>query len=891
MDDRYSEDGPAHGSASPPSAARVTFNRFKDSVPGRVSSLQDRVSSLQGSLQGQISALPDKFPQVVDKLQSLQVLPDRFQERAQDEPTNSPPDTMPSRNIPRSSTPPAPPISTPPSMLLKAPSMSDPEYDSGLAALAGKILYRSGVDPESGGPLLILCAASFPDAKAVDYNKLLPYVLSVLPGDEELGPEEEGGGYSVVFFSGGGAVPGAGGGGSGGGGGGGYRPSWAWTLQAYHLVCALLLSPRLGEDNSSNKSEQLGRAVRKRIRKLWVVHEKAWVRIIFEMLAGVVSVKFRKKVVHCTLYVPVPVSSNVPQIANRVSLISVNTLSDLALHLDITTLRIPPAVYFHDRKLSPAITIPSPPSPTFSRPPFHTSANPPRVGENMPLPKVLVDTYRYLRSSCLSVEGLFRVPPHAVLLDILREAVDREQAIKWDEWGPYTAAALVKLYYRSLPEPIFPYEYYGRLISLTNETEEKGEDEVFSSVRTLLESEEKGLPKSSRVLLLKHLLPLLALVAQHSDVNRMTPLNLAVCIAGSLVRSDDMVADAKASSGVRKFLEVAIERLEELAPKLPDRNSSGGSYRSDMEQLGVGIDINPPTPPTSPPSYNAGKRVQRKMVPGTPTGGAGAVVSRKRIPARGSSVDAQNSLDSEASKAPALPQPAILAPSPVVHRRGSISSFSTAMSASTTQSTVPSTAPSAKMPGPEEGRGGIVLRRKASLQALVKEDTGTLLKGPSSSLSPHPSPMTRSLSVSSPMPPRVVRRAISSSYLPSSSSLFSSPYSPNPPSASSSSNVAAIANSLSRAQFNPSLNPNNPNNPNNPPVPPAPPMARARTESIIGNRSRAGTGASMIERTMPAAGSGVVEELRALYEERAKGVEVLVRGGVMGSVKGRWKEQ
>lgn len=154
---------------------------------------------------------------------------------------NPPPETMQSRNVQSSSPPPAQPISTPPSTLLKPPSISDPEYDSDLAALAGKILYRSGVDPESGGPLLILCAASFPDAKAVDYNKLLPYVLSVLPGDEELGPEEEGGGYSVVFFSGGGAVPGAGIGG-GGGGGGGYRPSWAWTLQAYHLVHALRLS-------------------------------------------------------------------------------------------------------------------------------------------------------------------------------------------------------------------------------------------------------------------------------------------------------------------------------------------------------------------------------------------------------------------------------------------------------------------------------------------------------------------------------------------------------------------------------------------------------------------------------------------------------------------------
>lgn len=244
MDSRYLQDGESYTppqSSSPASVARDSFNRFKDSVPGRVSSIQ-----------GKLQALPDKFPQVAgtlqtlpDKLQSipdrLQSLPDKLhtaQERAQEQLAKLP-DRMP--KVSRSTTAPLPTSPTsPPSqapMLVKAPSKSDPAYDPDLAALAGKILYRSGYDPESGGPLLILCAASFPDAKRVDYNKLLPYVLSVLPGDEELGPEGEGGGYSVVFFSGGGGMPGTG---NAGGGSGsipqGNRPSWAWTLQAYHLV-------------------------------------------------------------------------------------------------------------------------------------------------------------------------------------------------------------------------------------------------------------------------------------------------------------------------------------------------------------------------------------------------------------------------------------------------------------------------------------------------------------------------------------------------------------------------------------------------------------------------------------------------------------------------------
>jgi len=78
----------------------------------------------------------------------------------------------------------------------------------------------------------------------VDYNKLLPYVLSELPGDEEL---MDGMGYSVVFFAGGGGEkpggethgplsPGAHGAEGTTVSGKWNRPAWSWSLQAYNLV-------------------------------------------------------------------------------------------------------------------------------------------------------------------------------------------------------------------------------------------------------------------------------------------------------------------------------------------------------------------------------------------------------------------------------------------------------------------------------------------------------------------------------------------------------------------------------------------------------------------------------------------------------------------------------
>ncbi|KAH8150678.1 uncharacterized protein LAJ45_05374 [Morchella importuna] len=939
MDPRYSQDGERYTpppTTSTSSSARQSFNRFRDSVPTRVSTLRS-----------QIQALPDRFPQVTetlhnipDKLQSvparLQTLPDKLQTAGSfaQEQLAKLPSRPSSRGFSSSNSAPTSPVSdysttssssapastststSTSAMAMRAPGPDDPAYDAALAALAGRILYRSGYDHESGGPLLVLCAASFPDARQVDYNKLLPYVLGIIPSDEELGPEEHGGSYSVVFFSGGGGMPGTGGTNNGGASvSQGNRPSWAWTLQAYNL---------------------LGRAVRKRIRRLWVVHEKAWVRILFEMMAGVVSVKFRKKVVH------------------------LNSLSDLANHLNITTLNIPPVVYFHDRKLSQTITIPTPPPPLFGAPPFHNAANPPRIGENMPLPQFLIDTSRYIRSKCLHIEGIFRVPPNSTLLDILREAVDRKQYLKLDEWGPHTNAALIKLYYRSLPEPIFPAECYDTLMSFTPATagdDSDGDDHIFTKVKhLLLESEKDLLPPASRALLLKHLLPLLALVSQYAPINKMTPKNLAVCIAPSLIRSDDMVADAKASSGVRKFLEVAIERIEELAPRLPERPGPGhGRHSSNGSSIEFGI--NPPTPRGSPPpppyaAAGAAGGVQRKKLPGPERrGGDGGVGPARKSVGESArpSMDGLTLVDKEdpplSLAAPMQPQQQqqqqpVLTPPPVVYRRGSTPSASTFTASAAMPPPPPPAQPQLQQQQQQQDAdaappGGIVLRRKASLQALAGgggssgngRDEGTQSRGPSASsylsspssssstLSPHninAHPfLTRSLSVSATAPPRVVRRAVSSSFLPSSTTSFlPSSASVSPAvnaNAAPSSSVAAIAGELNRAKFNP--------NQNLPatsllrdPSPSSTPMVRAKTaELIVGNsgRSRSGTLISLVggvggggdgsSRRSSVVGGQVpvvaVRDLKALYEERSKTVEVLVRTGVRGSVKGRWREK
>ena len=147
-----------------------------------------------------------------------------------------------------------------------APPPSSPDYSRRLANLAARILYRSPFPSPKDLPVFILNGATFPDAKVVDYDTLLPYVLGRLPDEDEL---IEGQGYEIIFFA-------------GGGDGGATasrkgRPGWGWFLQAYNL---------------------LTRATRKRLQRLYIVHGKNWVRMLVEMFSTIGSPKFRKKVVH-----------------------------------------------------------------------------------------------------------------------------------------------------------------------------------------------------------------------------------------------------------------------------------------------------------------------------------------------------------------------------------------------------------------------------------------------------------------------------------------------------------------------------------------------------------------------------------------------------------------
>lgn len=146
------------------------------------------------------------------------------------------------------------------------PPQTAEDYLPELAIIAASILYRSPVPSQSGLPVYVLNAAAFPDAFQVDYDSLLPYVLARLPSEDELLSGTE---YEVVFFAGGQPESAT--------AEKKTAPKFNWYIQAYYV---------------------LSRATRKKLQKLYIVHERTWVRVLTSIFGTIVSPKFRRKIVH-----------------------------------------------------------------------------------------------------------------------------------------------------------------------------------------------------------------------------------------------------------------------------------------------------------------------------------------------------------------------------------------------------------------------------------------------------------------------------------------------------------------------------------------------------------------------------------------------------------------
>lgn len=334
--------------------------------------------------------------------------------------------------------------------------------------LADKVVHISRTfDPATRLPIVVVDSTQFPPPQSDVYSQLVSQVLERLPRTN----------YVVIFFACG--AP--------------NKPSWSWVAKTYSM---------------------LDRPTKKRIKKLYVVHESWWVRAVTEMLRGVVSSKFKRKIVH------------------------VSSLSQLAQHIDITLIDIKPAVYSHNSKVERQITIPR-----HSTPVFGVNVNY-HDGDSFELPQLWYDVFAYLGVTAPNTKSIFNTLEYehdVESVHILRDAYDRGHLIDLDDYGPHVTASLLKLYLYKLPTAIIPVDKIALPL----------QDSIDYTLRIW-----DSLPLLSRHLL-PDLLSLLTSIVAHASRTMQSPTTLAMSLVKSLtgVSATNKEASAIATRYCRNLIE------------------------------------------------------------------------------------------------------------------------------------------------------------------------------------------------------------------------------------------------------------------------------------------------------------------------------------------------
>uniref|UniRef100_A0A9J7XBR4 Rho GTPase activating protein 12a n=2 Tax=Cyprinus carpio TaxID=7962 RepID=A0A9J7XBR4_CYPCA len=133
----------------------------------------------------------------------------------------------------------------------------------------------------------------------------------------------------------------------------------------------------------------------------------------------------------------------------------------------------------------------------------------------------------------LGVDGLYRVSGNLAIIQKLRFAVNHDEKVdledsKWEDIHVTTGA--LKMFFRELPEPLFPYAFFNNFISAIKMPDYR---QKVQAVKDLM----KQLPRPNHdtiQALFKHLKK----VIQHVDENRMTTQSVAIVFGPTLLRPE-----------------------------------------------------------------------------------------------------------------------------------------------------------------------------------------------------------------------------------------------------------------------------------------------------------------------------------------------------------------
>jgi len=146
-----------------------------------------------------------------------------------------------------------------------------------------------------------------------------------------------------------------------------------------------------------------------------------------------------------------------------------------------------------------------------------------------PIPLIVLNCMKYLLKNGTQTEGIFRLSGRAQRIEELKDAYNRGEVVDFsNEPDVHVISGLLKLYFRTLPDPVCCHSLYREWIAAYNSQD-------MESTRIKLRAILKKLPEVN-FLTLSSLMGLLSLIKESSEQTKMTAPNLAICWAPNIIR-------------------------------------------------------------------------------------------------------------------------------------------------------------------------------------------------------------------------------------------------------------------------------------------------------------------------------------------------------------------
>ncbi|NXV99466.1 3BP1 protein, partial [Fregetta grallaria] len=274
-----------------------------------------------------------------------------------------------------------------------------------------------------------------------------------------------------------------------------------------------------------------------------------------------------------------------------------------------------------------------------------------------------------LLASGMREEGLFRLAAGASVLRKLKSSLaSGSNALEEFYSDPHAVAGALKSYLRELPQPLMTFELYNEWVKVASLKDVDGRVQSLQDTCSRLPRESYNN--------LRYLIKFLAKLAEHQDLNKMTPSNIAIVLGPNLLWTQQSTGDpvqldlaSVSSIQVVNVVEALIQNADALFPGEVDFNVSGmftPPVNSRLDEAAPVEEPSPEPPPAGSPALPDGEVTSRD--PETKSQPASPAVTRLSPEAMGP--PAPQTTDDTACKgkrpAPARP---MMPPPPVAQPR------------------------------------------------------------------------------------------------------------------------------------------------------------------------------------------------------------------------------